>query len=441
MFRKIAKFLFETVFGPFVFWCVAAGMFFASIILASPLGKFGAALGVIALVALAAMSLVAVAAFILALVRRRWKRAAGQFFLGIVGVVLFGIGLTVSWMAAAVFAYATSSGGSQAQTAELSDGDSSSLAFKVEFRSAHPFLAEYSKCIVFPSGKRVGIYMDTGGAGPFAVYRLPTGEYYLVDGLKHDFVRSDYRVNVTNETVETMVGGNDPEWIKIPDGSLDIVGRWSGSITVKMKSGETEVSGGTPVGDSLTGRKYLGLLHPDGRFEAGDGDPYADVVEPKWIAVKLEGGEVPFSLECRRWKGSHHYRLAFASGNRFMIGSANCLDDGGYSIHLLKDGLYYLSHVRNNNSVSFLNDWRFDAQGESVEVMFKDHWRKFGDLWVKIPPGANPVGGIGIRGGENGRPLWVSLNTKKGKVEVHDVIPVGNSISNATFIGTFHALP
>ena len=101
-------------------------------------------------------------------------------------------------------------------------------------------------------------------------------------GLKHDFVRSDYRVNVTNETVETMVGGNDPEWIKTPDGSLDIVGRGSGSIIVKMKSGETEVDGGrTPVGDSLAGRKYLGLLHPDGRFEAGDGDPYADVVEPK----------------------------------------------------------------------------------------------------------------------------------------------------------------
>ena len=281
MFRKIAKFLFETVFGPFVFWCVAAGMFFASIILASPFGNFGAALGVIALVALAAMSLVAVAAFILALVRRRWKRAAGQFFLGIVGVVLFGIGLTVSWMAVAVFTYAISPDGARTQTAEVADGDSSRLAFKVEFRSAHPFLAEYYKCIVFPSGKRIGIYMDTGGAGPFAVYRLPTGEYYLVDGLKHDFVRSDYRVNVTNETVETMVGGNDPEWIKIPDGSLDIVGRGSGSIIVKMKSGETEVSGGTPVGDSLTGRKYLGLLHPDGRFEAGDGDPYADVIEPK----------------------------------------------------------------------------------------------------------------------------------------------------------------
>ena len=288
MLRKIAQFLFETVFGPFVLWCAAALAFFASIILASPLGKFGAALGVIAFVALAVMSLVAVAAFFLALVRRRWRRAAGQFLLGIVGVVLFCMGLTASWLTAAVIAHATSSSGARARTAELPDDASSSLAFKVEFRPAHPFLAEYDKCIVFPSGKRVGIYPDPGGAGPFAVYLLPTGEYYLVDGLKHDFVRSDYRVNVTNETVEKMVkivSGDGPGWVKIPDGTLEVVGQGSDSmgnyhIRVKTESGETEVDGETLVGDSLAGRKYLGLLHPDGSFEAGDGDPYADVVEP-----------------------------------------------------------------------------------------------------------------------------------------------------------------
>ena len=288
MLKKIAQFLFETAFGPFVFWCAAALAFFTSIILASPLGKFGAALGDIALVALVVMSLVAVAAFFLALVRRQWRRAAGQFLLGIVGVVLFCIGLTASWLVAAVIAQATSSGGARARTAELPDDASSSLAFKVEFRPAHPFLAEYDKCIVFSSGKRIGIYPDTGGAGPFAVYRLPTDEYYLVDGLKHDFVRSDYRVNVTNETVEKMVktvGGDGPWWIKIPDGTLEVIGQGSDSmgdyyIMVRTESGETEVDSGTPVGDSLWGRKFLGLLHPDGSFEAGDGDPYADVIEP-----------------------------------------------------------------------------------------------------------------------------------------------------------------
>jgi len=57
------------------------------------------------------------------------------------------------------------------------------LEFKVEYRPAHPFLAEYDKCIIFPSGKRIGLWPDTGGAGAFAVYRLPAGEYYLVDGL------------------------------------------------------------------------------------------------------------------------------------------------------------------------------------------------------------------------------------------------------------------
>ena len=86
------------------------------------------------------------------------------------------------------------------------------------------------------------------------------------------------------------------------------------------------------------------------------------------------------------------------------------------------------------------NDLRFDAQSDSVEVMFRDNG-EFEDLWVKMPPGANPVGDIGIGGGENGKPLRVSLDTKKVKIDVQDVFPVGNSISNATFIGTFHALP
>ncbi len=51
-----------------------------------------------------------------------------------------------------------------------------SLPFFVEFRHSHPFLAEYDKRIVFNSGKAIGLWPGTGGAGPFAVYDLASGE-------------------------------------------------------------------------------------------------------------------------------------------------------------------------------------------------------------------------------------------------------------------------
>ena len=78
---------------------------------------------------------------------------------------------------------------------------------------------------------------------------------------------------MTSETVEIMC---DETWIKIPDGTLAVVGRGGDSITVKTASGEKSVRGGdgTSVGDSLKGRVYLGLLHPNGRFVTGTGDPY-----------------------------------------------------------------------------------------------------------------------------------------------------------------------
>ena len=321
--------------------------------------------------------------------------------------------------------------------------ETAALEFAVEYKPAHPFLAEYDKCVVFPSGKRIGVWPDTGGAGAFAVYRLPTGEYYLIDGLEHDFIRNDYRVNVTNETVEMMC---DEVWVKIPDGSRGVTGGGVSTcngekhvgITVRTANGEKDVDGGTPVDDSLKGRVYVGLLYPKGDFEPGTGDPFADIIEPKWRPVKLDGGEVPFTLECKRWKGSHHYRLAFASGARIVLGSNSCIGEGGYSLYALEDGRYHLFDAQKD--ISWRKDWRIDAKGEAVEVMFKDRLGKHGDLWVKIPAGTtSPHGSIGVSGGENGKPLSVSIevNTESGKVTGHDSIPVGDSLSNAKFIGTF----
>ena len=434
--KKIARFVFETAYGPFVAWCAAAFALLASVALSSPLGIVGSVLVWVMLAVFAVVTLAAIFAFFSALTNHRWGWALLQFFLGLVGAFLFAVGFVVAVIAGHGLSYATSTGGAAGCVTEAKDG-ADVLAFSVEYKPAHPFLAEYDKCVVFPSGKRIGVWMDTGGAGPFAVYRLPTGEYYLVDGLEHDFIRNDYRVNVTNETVEIMC---DETWVKIPEGTLKVDGRSGDSIMVKTADGEKWAEGGMAVGDSLKGRVYVGLLYPSGRFEPGEGDPFMDIIEPKWKTVKMDGGEVPFSLECKRWKSSHYYRLVFASGARIALGSDGCISEVGYSLYALKDGRYHLFNA-GQKDVSWREEWRIDVAGETVEIMFKDHWGKYGDLWVKIPSGATFVdGGISISGGENGKPLSVSIkvDTEGGKVTGHDFEPVGDSLSNAKFIGTFH---
>ncbi len=440
---KIARYVFETAFGPFVAWCCASLLLFAAHVMSPLLGKFGNAMSIMMLVVLALAALAGVIAFFISLNERKYGRAMVQFFLGIAGLLLFCMGLAAATFASWHMSLATGSCGPP-RYANLTN-ETGALEFAVEYRPSHPFLAEYDKCIVFPSGKRIGVCPDTGGAGPFAVYRLPIGEYYLVDGLEHDFIRNDYRVNVTNETVEMMC---DEVWVKIPDGSRGVTGGGVSTcngekhvgITVRTANGEKDVDGGTPVDDSLKGRVYVGLLYPKGDFEPGTGDPFADIIEPKWKSVKLDGGEVPFTLECKRWKGSHHYRLAFASGARIVLGSNSCTGEGGYSLYALEDGHYHLFEAQEKKNISRRKEWRIDAAGETVEVMFKDYFGRYADMWVKIPTGATSANGsIRVIGGENGKPPSVSIDvkTESGKVTSHDSIPVGDSLSNAKFIGTF----
>ena len=432
--KKFVRFALKTAFGPFVVWCGTAFLLFAAYALSPVLGSFGIILTNMMVVALLAAAVVNVAAIVISLVEHQHGRALGQFFLGIAGLFLFCVGLAVATFANLSMTLENSTSG-PARCASVTN-ETAALEFAVEYKPAHPFLAEYDKCVVFPSGKRIGVWMDTGGAGAFAVYRLPTGEYYLVDGLEHDFIRNDYRVNTTNETVEMMC---DETWVKVPDKTLKIDGTSNDSIFVKTEDGEKNVGGGTPVGDSLKGRVYVGLLYPSGDFEPGTGDPFADIIEPKWNPVKLDGGEVPFSLECRRLRGSYYYRLVFASGTRIALDPTSCTGEEGYSLYALEDGRYHLYDARQKD-ISWRKEWRVDAKGEVVEVMLKDHQGKYGDLWVKIPKGAILYhNSIGVSGGENGKPLSISIdvNTENGKVTGHDFVPVGDSLSNAKFIGTY----
>lgn len=434
--KNVARLVFKTALGPFLVWCGTALLLFAAYAFSPVLGEFGIAMANMMVIMLLVAAVVNVAAIVISLVEHQSGRGLAQLLLALAGLPIFFFGLLFSFVTEGVIAHATSRGYAEVRSASVTN-ETAALEFAVEYKPAHPFLAEYDKCVVFPSGKRIGVWMDTGGAGAFAVYRLPTGEYYLVDGLGHDFIRNDYRVNTTNETVEMMC---DETWVKIPDNTLKVDGSSSDSIFVKTEDGEKSVNGGTPVGDSLKGRVYVGLLYPKGDFEPGTGDPFADIIEPKWKPVKLDGGEVPFTLECKRWKGSHHYRLVFASGARIALDSSSCIGEGGYSLYAIGDGRYHLFEAQEKKNVSRRKEWRIDAAGETVEVMFKDYFGRYADMWVKIPTGATSAyGSIRVIGGENGKPPSVSIDvkTESGKVTSHDSIPVGDSLSDAKFIGTF----
>lgn len=260
---------------------------------------FGSLLGAGALV-----SVLLLAAWIRALCQKNWKRALFQLLLGGGAAVILG-------GVAGGFIIINLIGGYRKWTAAEVQVAESPLPFTVEYRHAHPFLAEYHKRIRFSSGKTIGIWMDTGGAGPFAIYRLPTGHYYLVDGLDFQFVRNDYRIDPERESVEMLCADT---WVQIPDGAQNVNGKGGASLTAETSDGEVTLSGDVPVGNSLVQRTYLGKIYPNGTFEPATGaeDPYADRLDNEENPVELPG--LPIKLtQCRR--GIHNtLTVHFATG-------------------------------------------------------------------------------------------------------------------------------
>ena len=146
------------------------------------------------------------------------------------------------------------------------------LPFAVEYKRAKTFCAEYDKRLLFKSGKRIGLLIDTCGYGPFRVYRLKDGTYCLVDGYGLINNQRHLRVNVEKETVELEFGGR---WYAIPEKGY--VRGWGGSddyFSFDMYSGG-DLNGegwcvsvrGTPVDSSLEGMELIGEINTRGKFK------------------------------------------------------------------------------------------------------------------------------------------------------------------------------
>ena len=147
------------------------------------------------------------------------------------------------------------------------------LPFAVEYKRAKTLCAEHDKRLLFKSGKRVGLLIDTCGYGPFRVYRLKDGNYCLVDGYGRIDNPRHLRVNAKQETVELKSG---EKWYPIPEKGY--VRGWGGSddsFSFHMYSGG-DLNGegwlvpvrGAPVGNSLDGMKLIGEINTRGKFKS-----------------------------------------------------------------------------------------------------------------------------------------------------------------------------
>ncbi|MBO7685189.1 MAG: hypothetical protein J6V72_02325 [Kiritimatiellae bacterium] len=357
------------------------------------------------------------------------KKSAIMFVSGCVGVCLFAVGIG-SWSALNFWSAAENwEKGKEAPRLAEVPGEDGKMAFSVEYVHAHPFLAEYDKTIVFKSGKRIGVFMDTGGAGPFAVYRLPTGEYYLADGLKHNFIRNDYRVNVTNETVEMMTG--DTFWIRIPDGTLAVVGSGGDSISVTTADEACKNVEGklAPVGDSLSRRKYLGLVHPRGAFEKSSDckDPYAGIIELEWTAVDAGTANLPFALEWRDSKNgwNRQWRIATATGKHFGLVQAG--DFVTCTISVGAPGVYRLRFASKNGRGAdlFDNEYRIDANSEKVEMIV-------GGFLLSIPSGTVGISSFGL---SEGRASLTATCENGTQIESDESVPASEDKYQYMLVG------
>lgn len=266
--RKLGRFVFDTWYGTFVGWC-ASGLLTLLFGFLFEVHRSLEWLMSVVFVIHALLGLVVLAAVVRSLIKQCWLRALGQLLLGWVSAVLFVTGLEFVSVAV-MFSERNFEDFRRTEQPWYGTEVDEQLPFAVEYQAAHPFLAEYNKRIVFKSGKRVGINVDTGGAGDFAVYALEDGNYYLMDGLRWACIRSEYRVDPEAETVELKCGKS---WLRIPDGSLAVESWSDTSLTVKTDSGEESVSGGPRVGDSLKGKRFIGMVTTRGEFLPGDKEP------------------------------------------------------------------------------------------------------------------------------------------------------------------------
>ena len=422
VFKWFVWFEFKTMLGPIAVWALASVLLSVGVVFESLLWP---AIGWTALAFWLVASVCGVAAFFVSLFSGHFVRALVQFALGVLGLVAFAI----------AFFFVRALG--MAVTEDVTNGEggwrsskiTEEIPFSVEYKCAHPFLAEYDKRIVFKSGKRIGVIMDTGGGGPFAVYVLDDGKFYLADGVDCDFMRSDYRVNVSNETVELNGGG---VWLKIPDGTKVISSWGPGHLTAKTEADEEKgitVSEGEPLGRTLENRKFLGFIYPNGEFKTDAVDPFIGTegkrrmgLETDWKPCGL-ADKVPFEFEIGKRLDRRSKRIRFRSGKTLgieheMWRAVPC------AIYRIGPDEYNVVNDCDKEG-RWQRSFRVNVSNETVDV-------EFDGQWLRLPEGT-----LSVESMSGGETRWdVEVRTANGTAVSHEATPAGDYKKRRQLIGT-----
>lgn len=409
--KKIGKFLFDTWYGAVAACAVSgAGVLAGMVFLFWRAGQIAALVfGVLLILS----GLTLAAAFVRSLWKRAWGRAAAQLGIGVVGAGGFAVALVVAWFASAGVSFAL---GWQGKWKEPEKNGA--VPFVVEYRAAHPFLAEYERRVAFASGKRVGIAMDPGGDAELTVYALGDGMYALAGA------GSLSRVDAANETVDA---GVDRKWFRLPDGTLDIKGWESGrGVKVMLDGGEEKwVNGSVPFGETLDGRRMLGKFVPYGKFEAAaDGDDW--LAEVPWGALPGWPEELPFALEWRkergRW-GDEEWRVAFASGKTVPM----WLGGMTATLHEMADGNYVLKKEDGPGIPLFQQMYRIRPGDERLD-------EKVYGAWVEWPEGLRKYKGASwsLDGSERS---VEGVDGDGNEVKGTNSVPVGATMKGMRLVG------
>ncbi len=403
--KKVARFLLDTWYG-----ALAACAGSATGVLTGTLFGVWTAGQIVQLffgVLLLLSGLTLVAAFVRSLWKRAWGRAAAQLGIGVVGAVGFVMALIATFFASAGVALALGWRGKWIEPEK-----NGVVPFEVEYRVAHPFLAEFDRRVAFASGKRVGIAMDTGGLADLTVYALGDGSYALMDRAGNLF-----RVDVANETVDA---GEGRKWFRLPDGTLDIIMRgFSRGVEVRLEGGEEKwLEERVPFGETLDGRRMLGKFVPYGRFEAAtDDDDW--LAEVPWETLPGWPEELPFALEWRKERGlwgKEEWQLAFASGKTVPMR----LHRMTATLHEMTDGNFALQEEDEHTCRIRPGDERLD------QMVF--------GAWVEWPEGLREYKGASWSR-DGSRRCVEGLDENGNVVKGTNSVPVGATMEGMRLVG------
>ena len=429
--KRLLNFLYGNWYGMSVCWC-ATGLLSLAVGLAFGGDRRLAALvNAVLFLHVVVMTLLALSAPVVSLCRRRWGRACAQIGAGLLVGLLYLAGLSLVSIAA-MFSEANMDTFRSEDQAWRETKITDELPFSVGYRPAHPFLAEYEKRLTFRSGRHVPLRLDSGGAGRFAVYALGTNTFYLVEGLEHEFMRSEYRVDAAKETAEMLCG--DAVWIPIPEDALEFESWGADGFSVKTPGGSRHVERGVPARGTLEGRRFLGYISTRGRFEKGGTEPVLARQAKVWNSMGLPDS-LPFSLEREQGDGDRGgsffgMRVAFPSGKWLGLWPSWRGEARDVSVYRMGDGRHLLVFQEGLRDEML---YRVDSAAGAVSA----HGYGF---WARLPDGTLSVSGLG-RSGTEESPTGMSLtvSTERGKEQVSGTERAAEPYLGCTYLGRLEA--